>query len=262
MKIDCHCCHARYQIPDERVVGRVLKIRCKRCSDVMEVVGPTAITPGQEDPPSLAQVRPFIPGLNMPLVTAPPVQLEQHPVWWAAIAGRPHGPYTQGEVLALVDRGDVHARTRLWRPPWREWERVCECAALRWAYEAVVDRVGRDVAALDAHQGSTDVFAAAGLVTDGESYFPDPTMKSGWVILDEETQRYLETCARRGWALEPDGEAAAKEPVIIGRDMTPMGTTAQHDSLLPAMAAAGFAAVSAIAGAAMLMEGPLRLLLT
>lgn len=253
MKIDCHACSARYLIPDERVVGRVLKVRCKRCSEVMEVMGPTAVTP--EHPPALNHVRPYIDGLNLPQVTAPPIPFEQHPVWWAAIAGRPHGPYTQGEILALVDRGDIHARTRLWRPPWREWERVCECAALRWTYEAVVEHIGQQVAALGT---PADAFADAALVTDGESWFPDPTLKSGWVILDEETQRYLETCARRGWALEPDREPM-NEPRLLEQRV--QGTTAASPSLLPAAAAAGVAAVSAIAGAAMMMEGPLRVLL-
>lgn len=41
MKFACDNCQTRYVIPDERVLGKILRVRCKRCRDVIEVVGPT-----------------------------------------------------------------------------------------------------------------------------------------------------------------------------------------------------------------------------
>lgn len=259
MKVRCESCRTRYEIPNERVAGRVLKVRCKRCEYVMEVIGPTAAFDTASDPmpPTLTGVKAYgaLNGSVYPeqtLVTGGMtayVPLESQPVWWAAIAGKPHGPYTREEVIALCHRGDIHARTRLWRAPWTEWERICEHAALAWAYEAVVERVGRDVAALrqSAEGGDVaDAFANACLVSDGEHYFPDPTMKSGWVILDEETQRYLETCAARGWQLDPE-DVAAGAPVGV----------AERGSLVPAMAAACAALVLGVAGTLLFFEGSL-----
>lgn len=243
MKIRCESCRTRYDIPDERVVGRVLKVRCKRCHEVLEVIGPTTAFEAGRDtlPPTLTGVRAFSAGE----ATGSFPSLESRPLWWAAISSKPHGPYTREEVLALIARGDVHARTRLWRSPWLSWERVCESAALRWAYEAVVERVGQDVAALTG-EPSGDAFEKAGLVSDGESWFPDPTLKSGWVILDEETQRYLETCAARGMLTErePEQQAAPKA----------------SSSLAPAFAAACTGAVFALGGAMLLAEPVWRLL--
>lgn len=257
MKIRCESCRTRYEIPNERVAGRVVKIRCKRCEFVMEVMGPTAAFDSAADPipPTLTGVRAYgaLNGSVYPeqtLLTAGMptfVPLESQPIWWAAIAGKPHGPYTREEVVALCARGDIHARTRLWRAPWTEWERVCESAALAWAYEAVVERVGRDVAALrqatEGGEAPSDAFAEAGLVSDGEHYFPDPTLKSGWVILDEETQRYLETCARRGWELDED-DCAAGAPVGIE----------ERGSLFPALAAASAALVLGLSGTLLFFE--------
>ena len=39
MKIACESCGAKYSIADEKVQGKVFKIRCKRCSEVIVVRG-------------------------------------------------------------------------------------------------------------------------------------------------------------------------------------------------------------------------------
>ena len=39
MKIVCESCGAKYSIADDRVTGKVFKIRCKRCSEVIIVRG-------------------------------------------------------------------------------------------------------------------------------------------------------------------------------------------------------------------------------
>jgi predicted Zn finger-like uncharacterized protein len=248
MKIRCESCRTRYEIPDERVVGRVLRVRCKRCEKVLEVVGPTAAFEAARDtlPPTLTGVQAFSSGD----ATGSFFSLESRPIWWAAISGKPHGPYSRDEVLALIARGDVHARTRLWRSPWLSWARVCESAALRWAYEAVVAQVGHDVAALKG-EPTANAFARAGLISDGESWFPDPTLKSGWVVLDDETQRYLETCAARG-ALAEAASRPKKAPLSV--------VLAERGSLGPALAAACTGAAFALGGALLLAEPVWRLL--
>ncbi len=39
MKIVCDSCGAKYSIADEKVAGKIFKIRCKKCSSVLEVRG-------------------------------------------------------------------------------------------------------------------------------------------------------------------------------------------------------------------------------
>src|ERR1700759_5494720 len=39
MKIVCGSCQAKYSIADEKVAGKVFKIRCKRCGEVIVVRG-------------------------------------------------------------------------------------------------------------------------------------------------------------------------------------------------------------------------------
>lgn len=40
MKIVCDACAAKYSVADEKVAGRTLKVRCKRCSQVLVLRGP------------------------------------------------------------------------------------------------------------------------------------------------------------------------------------------------------------------------------
>ena len=199
MKTQCENCSARYEIPNERAVGKVLRVRCKRCQNVMMVVGPTdSFADGDPLPPTLRGISGFTSGTGSEFqATSMRVREDYAPIWWVGISGKPHGPYTRDEVFALIDRGDVHARTRLWRRPWAKWERICESPLLSWAFERAIARVSED-AALLAGRDVSCVFDKTAMMTDGEGWFPDPTMKSGWLILDEETQAYLETCAQRG----------------------------------------------------------------
>ena len=39
MKIVCESCGAKYSIADDRVAGKIFKIRCKKCSEVIVVRG-------------------------------------------------------------------------------------------------------------------------------------------------------------------------------------------------------------------------------
>ena len=53
MKVQCHHCSKKYTLPPERVAGRILKIRCRQCSNLFEVDGSqivlTEITTKQND---------------------------------------------------------------------------------------------------------------------------------------------------------------------------------------------------------------------
>src|ERR1700760_866307 len=39
MKISCQSCQAKYTIADEKVLGKIVKIRCKKCSSTIVVNG-------------------------------------------------------------------------------------------------------------------------------------------------------------------------------------------------------------------------------
>jgi predicted Zn finger-like uncharacterized protein len=53
MKIVCDACSAKYSIADEKVQGKVFKIRCKKCSNIIVVRG----TGGAEEAAPAARSR-------------------------------------------------------------------------------------------------------------------------------------------------------------------------------------------------------------
>ncbi len=180
MKVTCDSCQQRYQIPDEKCQGKVLRVRCSRCQYVMKVVGPTrAFQEDMRRPPTLTNAKAYR-AMNAP-------QTEK-PIWWCGIQGKRHGPYTKREVQKLAERGDINGRTYMWCKGMAGWARICESPGLAFALEMVLD------AAMN--QPVPDVFEQVPILGDGHGYFADPTMKSGFLILDARTQAHLETIAR------------------------------------------------------------------
>ncbi len=196
MRHTCEYCATTYEIPNDKVAGRFLKVRCKMCKETMHVVGITARTNGAS-------------------------------CWWVAIGGQPLGPYTDTEVVSMVQLGDVHARSRMWAQGMAGWARVAESEVLGWVYGEIVKRAALDPLLM--RQPST-VFDRAALVGDGNGYFPDPTLHSGIIVLDEKTQADLRLMFDRGQ-----------------KRLAPQGTHAYQPSLLPTIAAAAVGAAAAAA---------------
>ncbi len=165
MRHTCEHCQTPYEIADEKVLGRFVKVRCQRCKGTMHVVGVTK--------------------------NGKPVER-----FWCAFSGQVKGPFSREEIQLFVDLGDISARTRMWKPGMANWERVCESQTLGWIYAGIVDRLSDDELLTTGQR--TDVFANAALLTDGAGWFPDPTLKSGVFILDEETQSQLQRLHETG----------------------------------------------------------------
>ena len=64
MKIVCDSCGAKYSIADEKVAGKIFKIRCKKCSSVLEVRGDPSGAQAPQEPlgPAPPSLRPHFPG--------------------------------------------------------------------------------------------------------------------------------------------------------------------------------------------------------
>lgn len=189
MRHTCEHCATLYEIPDDRVAGKFLKVRCQKCRATMHVVGLRPLDAAAKD----------------------------GAVWWCAIFGTPHGPYREDEIASLVATGDIHARTRMWCAGMNCWERVCESETLCWVYGAVVARAAEDPRTM----GIGSVFDRAALLSDGAGYFPDPTLKSGIIVLDETAQRDLARLAA-GQGKAANGTAARGSAVSRPSMLAPL----------------------------------------
>ena len=52
MKISCQSCQAKYTIADEKVLGKIVKIRCKKCGATIVVNGSDRVRRGGATPTS------------------------------------------------------------------------------------------------------------------------------------------------------------------------------------------------------------------
>lgn len=142
MKFSCERCKTRYSISDERVRGKVLKIRCKNCEFVITV------REGMEpEAPSAEPSRPARPTTLAPAFGAPPSppptqaappppdQIEEE--WYVSIEGVQHGPFTLVQAQDWIAGQSADAELFCWcegfGTDWQSVERVAKFRGLRGA---------------------------------------------------------------------------------------------------------------------------------
>jgi predicted Zn finger-like uncharacterized protein len=143
VKFACDSCQTKYTIPDEKVRGKVLKIRCKKCNAVITVKEPEP-EPEIQAPPIEERTR--VADLNllnklreenaehsvpsMPTAIAPPPEAPPAVEWYAMVNAAQVGPLSQDDFAQKVKSGEVTDRTHVWRDGMGEWLRASEVGEL------------------------------------------------------------------------------------------------------------------------------------
>lgn len=99
MKFYCDNCQAKYSIADEKVRGKVLKVRCKKCAFVITVREPRA-------PVAQHATRPA------PSATIP---------WYYALNGQTFGPYEDQDLMRMFESGELGDACYVWNESFTEW---------------------------------------------------------------------------------------------------------------------------------------------
>src|SRR5258708_30317760 len=138
MKVTCQSCQAKYTIADEKVRGKVAKIRCKKC-------GTTIIVNGTEG--------------TVPSVTSddahPSASGEQ---WSVLVADGDQRTMAAAQVAELFAGGSISLETPVWKDGMPDWLPLSQVETLRVA----VEHGGRADAALPVASLLPDVSPAAG----------------------------------------------------------------------------------------------------
>jgi predicted Zn finger-like uncharacterized protein len=134
MKIVCDNCATKYSIADEKVRGKVFKIRCKKCSHIIVVRGgadgsveasssrdaapadggfPGGSGGGEEQQTIAARGAPGSGG-----------ETSADAVWHLVIDREQVGPLSPSEVRAKFAGGEVDAETYAWREGFGDWLRL------------------------------------------------------------------------------------------------------------------------------------------
>ncbi|HTR51919.1 MAG TPA: GYF domain-containing protein [Kofleriaceae bacterium] len=140
MKFLCDRCKTRYSIGDDRVRGKILKIRCKNCANVITVrEGMTDVAAAGESGP----IRRKNPTTNAPnashtqsvanaargngalasafasQMTKPPPALEEE--WYVSIDGEQSGPFSLAEAQRWVAAKAFDADLHCWSEGFDDW---------------------------------------------------------------------------------------------------------------------------------------------
>jgi predicted Zn finger-like uncharacterized protein len=114
MRIECENCGAKYSISDDKIIGRVFRVRCKKCSNTITVDG-TELA-GDETEEATRIFDPSAQGGDA--------------IWYVVIDGSQTGPLTEDEVREQVRLGAVDGETFGWRDGMDDWIPVSEIAEL------------------------------------------------------------------------------------------------------------------------------------
>jgi predicted Zn finger-like uncharacterized protein len=138
MKIVCDSCGAKYSIADEKVAGKIFKIRCKKCSSVLEVRGDRTGANAVEDPkagqPSAGEA-----------------------TWYIVVDGEQKGPLAPIDLSQLFAKGSVNLGSYVWAEGFDDWKVASEVPELAQLFGGGTSQPGTGGGA-----DSTAAFAAGG----------------------------------------------------------------------------------------------------
>jgi predicted Zn finger-like uncharacterized protein len=133
VKVRCHSCGARYLVPQERVRGRRFRVRCRQCDGVIVARcehGSFTVMPAADRQPKPAPRRAdddraySNPGVRSRASEAALQPADDADVWYVGIAGQPHGPHTEQEIVQLLSEGEITRKSYVWRLGDAHWRRI------------------------------------------------------------------------------------------------------------------------------------------
>jgi predicted Zn finger-like uncharacterized protein len=171
MKIVCDACQAKYSISDDKVQGKVFKIRCKKCSNIIVVRGGAGAAEPAPAPQQEKDTRVYDYGYE----GGDRAPAGDEAVWHVVINQDQVGPMTAVEVRQRFSSGEIDAETYVWREGFADWMPLAQVdtfaalaaspapasSARGGGAEAVASMFGGGEDAGTARSDPGDLFAAA-----------------------------------------------------------------------------------------------------
>jgi predicted Zn finger-like uncharacterized protein len=133
----CDNCQHRYNIADEKVRAKTVKVRCRHCQHLITVVGPAEEAVEERTTMmSIEQVERLRKEGSSSQPAAPAA--EAGPEWLAMIKGKQSGPFDLRGVAELVRVGEANGRTYFWRQGMAEWKRGSELPELASVFPTAI----------------------------------------------------------------------------------------------------------------------------
>ncbi|MCU0663821.1 MAG: zinc-ribbon domain-containing protein [Myxococcota bacterium] len=140
MKIVCQSCGAKYAIADEKIKGKVFKIRCKKCNEAIVIKG--------VDEESGGSVRTSIPDVVEENEVATNVfdyagynkggGGDPQATWHIVVDGEQRGPFSMEQLRNFQEAGTINPEMYVWREGFDQWKPIREVAEFGVSAEAPV----------------------------------------------------------------------------------------------------------------------------
>jgi TonB family protein len=166
MKIVCDACQAKYSISDDKVQGKVFKIRCKKCSNIIVVRGGA----GAAEPAPVAQekdTRVYDYGYDG--AAGGEAAAGDDAVWHLVINQDQVGPMTVAEVQQRFAAGEIDGESFTWREGFADWLPLSQVDAF-----AGLVASGSTTNAISGGGGAAAIGAMFGSGDDGGTSRSDP----------------------------------------------------------------------------------------
>jgi predicted Zn finger-like uncharacterized protein len=125
MKVVCESCQAKYQVPDERVAGKKLKIRCKRCGATVLIRG-DLVADAYERPSA-----PLVSEAPGPVESVAPAASDYESYeWHVSLDGDTRGPFDTEGVRNWLNSTPSGWDAHVWREGFPDWIDARACAEL------------------------------------------------------------------------------------------------------------------------------------
>jgi predicted Zn finger-like uncharacterized protein len=160
MKIVCDACQAKYSISDDKVQGKVFKIRCKKCSNIIVVRGGAGAAEQPAAPTQEKETKVYDYGYD----GGDQAPSGDESVWHVVINQDQVGPMTAAEVQQRFAAGEIDGETYAWREGFADWLPLSQVDAFA-AYVAS----GRTTAAVSGGGGAAAVSAMFGAGSGDEA---------------------------------------------------------------------------------------------
>jgi len=126
MKVVCESCQAKYQVPDERVAGKKLKIRCKRCGATVLIRGDLIDNAAPQNGPALD--RPSVAESLAPIETG--TQDASAYEWHVSLDGDTRGPFNTDDLRDWLNNTPGGWEAHVWREGFPDWIDARACSEL------------------------------------------------------------------------------------------------------------------------------------
>jgi predicted Zn finger-like uncharacterized protein len=128
MKISCQSCHSKYNVADEKVQGKIVKIRCRKCGAtiVVNASGGASANGSSAAPPSPTS----------PEGVGEGVAGE----WHVSVADNDQRTMTIAELVAAYNAGTVAQDTFVWTEGMGDWKPLSEVDAIVSALHAAAEQ--------------------------------------------------------------------------------------------------------------------------